>query len=58
PSRNPATGGTGLGLTIAREIARGHGGDIRLANHDDGLTVTVTLPRAPIPASGDLEEPS
>ncbi|MFN2381000.1 MAG: sensor histidine kinase [Guyparkeria sp.] len=49
PSRNPATGGTGLGLTIAREIARGHGGDIRLANHDDGLMVTVTLPRHPPP---------
>ncbi|MGM0516418.1 MAG: sensor histidine kinase [Pseudomonadota bacterium] len=47
PSRNPATGGTGLGLTISREIARGHGGDIRLANHDEGLAITVTLSRTP-----------
>jgi two-component system osmolarity sensor histidine kinase EnvZ len=30
PSRNPATGGTGLGLTIARDIMRGHGGDVTL----------------------------
>lgn len=29
-SRNAATGGTGLGLTIARDVIRGHGGDIRL----------------------------
>ena len=29
-SRNPATGGTGLGLTIARDVIRGHGGDIRI----------------------------
>ncbi len=30
PSRNPSTGGVGLGLTIARDVARGHGGDVRL----------------------------
>ena len=29
-SRNPATGGVGLGLTIARDMARSHGGDVRL----------------------------
>lgn len=29
-SRNPTTGGTGLGLTIARDVIRGHGGDIRI----------------------------
>jgi two-component system OmpR family sensor kinase len=28
PSRNLATGGVGLGLAIARNLARGHGGDI------------------------------
>ncbi len=30
PSRNTATGGVGLGLTIARDVVRAHGGDITL----------------------------
>ena len=44
-SRNPATGGVGLGLTIARDVVRGHGGDIVLANSPQGgLRVRVRLP--------------
>jgi len=43
-SRNGATGGVGLGLSIARSIVRGHGGDIVLSN-DRGLHAVVTLPR-------------
>ena len=35
-SRNPATGGTGLGLTIARDVMRGHGGDIRIETAPGG----------------------
>ncbi|MCC5901055.1 MAG: HAMP domain-containing protein [Halomonas sp.] len=46
PSRSRYTGGSGLGLGIARHIARAHGGDITLANHaEKGLLVTLTLPR-------------
>lgn len=43
-SRNRETGGSGLGLSIARNIVRAHGGDILLANEAKGLRVTVTLP--------------
>lgn len=48
-SRNKDTGGVGLGLSIARDIVRGHGGDVELANitNDEqivGLEVKVTLP--------------
>lgn len=47
-SRNRATGGSGLGLSIARNIVRWHGGDIRLGNREDGgLEVFVELPRNP-----------
>jgi signal transduction histidine kinase len=45
-SRSRETGGTGLGLTVARTIIRGHGGDIELKNRTEGgLRVEVTLPR-------------
>ncbi|MGL4668819.1 MAG: ATP-binding protein, partial [Saezia sp.] len=45
-SRNRETGGTGLGLPIARNIIHLHGGKISLSNHKQGgLEVTLTLPR-------------
>jgi signal transduction histidine kinase len=50
PSRNSATGGAGLGLTLARAIAEQHGGTLALANRlgadgkVTGLTATLTLP--------------
>jgi two-component system osmolarity sensor histidine kinase EnvZ len=44
-SRNPSTGGVGLGLTIARDIVLGHGGDIELRNAPEGgLRVLLRLP--------------
>jgi signal transduction histidine kinase len=46
-SRSRETGGTGLGLGIARNIARAHGGDLVLRNHPEGgLEALLTLPRA------------
>jgi len=45
-SRNSATGGVGLGLSIAKDIALLHGGDLVLANRaQGGLCVTLSLPR-------------
>jgi signal transduction histidine kinase len=45
-SRSRETGGTGLGLGIARNIARAHGGDIVLRNPPGGgLEAVLTLPR-------------
>ncbi len=45
-SRSQHTGGTGLGLGIARNIARGHGGDLVLQNRPEGgLTARLVLPR-------------
>ena len=44
-SRNRETGGTGLGLTIARSILRAHGGEITLHNRaGGGLRVVVRIP--------------
>jgi signal transduction histidine kinase len=44
-SRSRDTGGTGLGLTIARNIAENHGATLRLNNcADGGLQVTLLLP--------------
>ncbi len=44
-SRNQDHGNSGLGLAIARDIARTHGGDLTLARSElAGLRATVTLP--------------
>ena len=44
-SRNRETGGSGLGLPIARNILRAHGGDVVLRNRPKGgLAAIMTLP--------------
>lgn len=44
-SRNLETGGSGLGLSIARTIIHAHGGEINLSNLiNGGLQVEITLP--------------
>lgn len=46
-SRNRQTGGTGLGLTVARQAARAHGGDVTLSNRPEGgLKARISLPLA------------
>lgn len=48
--------GLGLGLFIAREIVRAHGGDIEVRTSDeDGTTFEVSLPRRALP--GDVSIP-
>jgi signal transduction histidine kinase len=43
-SRSRATGGTGLGLTLARAAAQLHGGDLLLANREEGgLSARISL---------------
>ena len=45
PSRSRETGGVGLGLPIARNILRAHGGDVALANRPmGGVKASVVLP--------------
>jgi two-component system, OmpR family, osmolarity sensor histidine kinase EnvZ len=45
PSRNPATGGVGLGLPIARDIVHAHGGEIWLEKSPrGGLRAVIQVP--------------
>jgi signal transduction histidine kinase len=43
PARNRSTGGSGLGLSIARSVMRSHGGDVTLANRNGGGLVVHML---------------
>ena len=49
-SRSRDTGGVGLGLAIARSVARSHGGDVLLENRPEGgLRAILRLPRDAAP---------
>ena len=48
-ARDPATGGVGLGLALARAIARAHGGEVSLTRREGkGLCAHLRLPAAEI----------
>jgi signal transduction histidine kinase len=50
-SRNEETGGAGLGLTLVKAIAEGHGGKVTLENRTNGgLRARMRLPREAAPA--------
>jgi K+-sensing histidine kinase KdpD len=56
-SRNPDTGGVGLGLSVTRSIIWEHGGDISLATcKGGGLSVRLELPAGPESNSLDQEK--
>lgn len=44
--------GSGIGLTLCRDIIEGHGGSIKLTNLEPGLEVTLTLPAIEPTATG------
>ncbi|MCW5695726.1 MAG: HAMP domain-containing protein [Bauldia sp.] len=56
-SRSRATGGVGLGLSIARSIVLAHGGELVLANRPGGgLRAEIRLPRADGEGRADSHE--
>ncbi|MEV4639674.1 HAMP domain-containing sensor histidine kinase [Actinoplanes sp. NPDC049548] len=55
-SRNRATGGSGLGLSIVRKLVEAHGGEITVASRPRAGTVfTITLPAVPSSSPAPVE---
>ena len=46
--RKNGVAGTGLGLTIAAELVRAHGGHIRLVDSAIGATFRIEIPDRPV----------
>jgi signal transduction histidine kinase len=57
-SRNAATGGAGLGLTLARSIAREHGGDVVLENRWAGGEIVGLRASLRLPAEQRRAKPA
>jgi signal transduction histidine kinase len=57
-SRNAATGGAGLGLTLARSIAREHGGDVVLENRWAGGEIVGLRASLRLPGEGRRAKPA
>ena len=60
PAESRAQGRSGLGLTIVRQIAEAHGGEVKLASvPGHGAAFAIWLPGVPAPPSADeVVEPS
>jgi signal transduction histidine kinase len=57
--RGVRAGGSGIGLTVARELVRAHGGDIRVTSDPrQGTTFTVLLPMASSGERASFTDPS
>jgi signal transduction histidine kinase len=56
PARSRATGGSGIGLTIARALAQAHGGRLRAASDGLGAGATFTLTLPTVPAHGGEQQ--
>jgi two-component system osmolarity sensor histidine kinase EnvZ len=55
-SRDPDTGGVGLGLSVTRSIIWEHGGEVSLASRTGGgLSVRLELPSGSAASSSDRE---
>ncbi len=57
-SRNRATGGSGLGLSITKAIVDGHGGTIAVESAPGATVFTVRLPKTPRPQTGAAQSVS
>ena len=55
-TRPPGSGSLGLGLSVAHEVARGHGGTLKVGQ-GDGATFTLTLPAAASAPAGAATDP-